>query len=256
MSTTRLPVLFVAHGSPMLALDPDAGAPLAAWRRSLPRPRAILVISAHFERAPLTLTSLGSQPLVYDFGGFPEALYRVQYPAPGSPWLAERVLALLAGREVVQSDRGLDHGAWTVLAHLYPAADVPVLELSMPRTDRAPALIDMGRALAPLRDEGVLIMGSGNLVHNLGRVDWSGHAVTPTWARTFDDWIAGVIVRRDWDALADDERVAPELRLAHPTPEHLRPLLPVVGAAGTDTGTTVFTGWELGSISRRSVQFG
>jgi 4,5-DOPA dioxygenase extradiol len=254
----RMPTGFVAHGSPMLGLDQAMGAPLRAWSAALPEPRAYLVISAHDERAPLTLGATTVVPLVYDFGGFPPELSRVTYPAPGAPELAERVAALVggAGRELRRSQRGLDHGVWTPLVHLRPGADLPVLELSMPRTDRAPALLALGQALAPLRDEGVFILGSGNLVHNLGRVDWSGTGQPPPWAQEFDAWIDEVITRRDWDALVDYEAKAPALRLAHPTHEHFRPLLPIVGAAAADLARTVFTGWELGSISRRTVQLG
>jgi len=253
---TRLPSIFVAHGAPLLALDPALGEPLDRWGRVLPRPRAILAISAHWEDAPLTLGATETRPLVYDFFGFPEELYRVGYPAPGAGWLADRVEALVAQRGVRRSQRGLDHGVWTPLVHLYPQADVPVLQLSMPATESAAALFELGRSLAPLRDEGVLILGSGNLVHNLRRVEWHARAAPPQWAEEFDGWIADVLERRDWDALVDYRERAPQLALAHPTEEHLRPVLVAAGAGADEPVSFALTGWELGSLSRRSVQFG
>jgi 4,5-DOPA dioxygenase extradiol len=250
------PVVFVAHGAPFLAVDPRLGAPLATWAKTLTRPAAILAVSAHWEDAPLTLGTTEPRGLVYDFWGFPEELYRVRYPAPGAPALAERVAALLAGREVVRGNRGLDHGVWTPLVHLFPAADVPVLQLSMPRSLSATDLFAIGEALAPLRDEGILIMGSGNLVHNLRRVVWDGYAEPEPWAAAFDGWIGDVLARRDWDALIDYAQRAPDLQLAHPSEEHLRPILVAAGAGASAAISFPITGWEMGNISRRSVQFG
>lgn len=252
-----MPSIFVAHGAPFLAVDPQRGEPLVRWGEALPRPSAILAVSAHWEDAPLALGATLTRELVYDFSGFPEELYRVRYPAPGAPWLARRVLELLGGRTVLGGDRGLDHGVWTPLVHLYPDADVPVLQLSMPATGSAGDLFELGRSLAPLRAEGVLILGSGNLVHNLRRVDWGGGgAPPPSWAAAFDAWIADVLSRRDWDALVDYRSRAPQLALAHPTEEHLRPLLVVAGAAADEPVRFTLEGWEMGSLSRRSVQFG
>lgn len=254
--SARLPSVFVAHGAPYLAVDAVRGEPLQRWGQELPRPHAILAISAHWEDAPLTLGTTGARDLVYDFWGFPDELYQVRYPAPGAPWLAERVAELLPGREVRRSERGLDHGVWTPLVHLFPAADVPVLQLSMPATDSASQLFDVGRALQPLRDEGVLILGSGNLVHNLRRLDWHDRSAPLPWASEFDLWIADVLERRDWDALVDYRRHAPGLSLAHPTEEHLRPILVAAGAAPDERLRFPLEGWEMGSLSRRSVQFG
>jgi len=251
-----LPAIFVPHGAPFLAVDPVLGAPLAAWGGALPRPIAILAISAHWEDAPLTLGATTVRDLVYDFWGFPEELYRVRYPAPAAPALADRVEALLAGREVVRSGRGLDHGVWTPLVHLFPAADVPVLQLSMPRSAAAAELFAIGQALTPLRDEGVLILGSGNLVHNLRRVVWEGEAEPEPWAKAFDDWIGDVLARSDWGALVDYANRAPELRVAHPSDEHLRPILVAAGAGAASAVSFPFTGWEMGNISRRAVQLG
>src|SRR5687767_2015172 len=154
-----MPSLFVGHGAPLLAVDSVLGEPLRQLGRQLRRPRAILAVSAHWEESPLTLGTTEQRELIYDFSGFPEELYRVRYPAPGAPWLADRIEALLPDRPPKRSQRGLDHGVWTPLVHLYPDADVPVLQLSMPRSDSADALFELGKALAPLRDEGVLILG-------------------------------------------------------------------------------------------------
>lgn len=252
-----MPSAFVAHGAPFLAVDPERGEPLRRWGEALPRPRAILAVSAHWEDAPLTLGATGTRDLVYDFFGFPEELYRVRYPAPGAPWVADRVAALVASIDIRRSERGLDHGVWTPLVHLYPAADVPVLQLSMPGTATGAELFELGRSIAPLRDEGVLILGSGNLVHNLRRLDWGGGGGPPQpWASAFDAWIADVLTRRDWDALIDYRNRAPQLALAHPSEEHLRPVLVAAGAAADERVRFPLEGWELGSLSRRSVQFG
>jgi 4,5-DOPA dioxygenase extradiol len=191
---------------------------------------------------------------VYDFSGFPDELYRVRYPAPPAPEVALRVESL-AG-PVARSDRGLDHGVWTPLVHLFPRADVPVLQLSMPRSATSSWLFDLGRRLAPLRDEDVLLLASGNLVHNLSRASWGEPAPTPPWAEAFDSWIRGVLERRDLDALLDYERRSPDVEEAHPTREHFRPLLVAAGAGAEDGVTFPVTGWEMGSISRRSAQFG
>lgn len=252
---SRPPVTFVAHGAPTLALDLEAGAPLRAWGETLAKPRAILAISAHFEEAPLTIGATEPVPLVYDFYGFPRALYQVQYAAPTAPWLADRVQQLLAGREIARSRRGLDHGIWTPLVHLIPTADVPVLEISMPYTDTAAELFSAGQQLAPLRDEGVAILASGNLVHNLRQLDWTNTAPPPAWASDFDAWSAETLARRDWDGLIDYERRAPAVRLAHPTADHFRPVLVAAGAAADATPRFAIEGWEYGSISRRSLQW-
>jgi 4,5-DOPA dioxygenase extradiol len=251
-----MPSLFVAHGAPLLALDPELGRPLRELAARLPRPRAILAVSAHWEEAPLTLGATETTGLIYDFSGFPQQLYRVRYPAPGAPWLADRVLALLADRAPRRSQRGLDHGVWTPLVHLYPDADVPVLQLSMPRSDSPVGLFELGHALAPLRDESVLILGSGNITHNLRRLDWQAGAPVPQWAREFDAWVADVLLRRDFSALVDYPRRAPQLARAHPSDEHLRPLLVAAGAGSDGSVSFPVEGWEYGSLSRRTVLFG
>jgi 4,5-DOPA dioxygenase extradiol len=252
----RLPIAFVGHGAPLLALDPVKGAPLRAWGDALGRPRAVLALSAHWERAPVTSGATEACPLVYDFGGFPRALYEVQYGAPGAPWLLDRVQGAL-GAPVLRTTRGLDHGVWTPLVHLFPDASVPVLQVSMPSAGGPRALFALGARLAPLRDEGVLLLCSGNITHNLGAVDFADASAPPSWALDFDAWTRDTLLRRDWDTLLDYERQAPSYRAAHPTDDHWFPLLIAAGAASVSATTTRFPveGWEFGSLSRRAVEF-
>jgi 4,5-DOPA dioxygenase extradiol len=265
---SRWPTAFVGHGAPLLAIDPARGAPLRAWGTALGAPRAVLVLSAHWERAPLTVGTTQTRPLVYDFGGFSERLYQVRYAAPGAPWLAERVeaLARAAGLPTAREPaRGLDHGVWTPLVHLYPDANVPVLQVSLPTAPRgatrdagdARRLFALGRALAPLREEGVLLLGSGNVTHNLRRVVWAEDATPETWASEMDAWTREVLRSRDFDALLDYRARAPAFALAHPTEEHWLPLIVVAGAASTTWGEVRFPveGWEFGNLSRRAVEF-
>jgi len=254
----RMPAIFLAHGSPLLLDDAEWVGQLRAWALELPRPRAVLMLSAHWERRPVTLGATRTVPLVYDFYGFPERYYRVTYPAPGAPELARRVRELIgASQPVAESERGLDHGAYVPLIAMYPAADVPVLQVSLPTLD-APALFELGRALAPLRREGVLVVGSGFLTHNLGTLDWKAGAPPPAWAREFDAWAADVLGRRDADALVDYRNRAPGVRQALPTHEHFVPAVAAFGTAARENGPVTFpiTGFTYGSFTKRSVQFG
>lgn len=257
-SRARMPVGFVAHGAPTLALDPTRGADFRRWGEQLPHPTAVLVVSAHWEGQPVAIGTTERRALLYDFQGFPDDLYRVEYPAPGAPELASRVEALLGRATRRVPTRALDHGVWVPLVHLLPAADVPVLQISMPSALGARELFALGQRLAPLRDEGVLVLGSGNITHNLRRLDWQGTGATPAWASDFDGWVADVLVRHDFDALVDYAHKAPALRDNHPTEEHLQPLLVTAGAASQGTQPTSFPvqGFEYGSLSRRSVQIG
>ena len=252
---SRMPVIFVAHGAPLVAVEDARGAPLVAWGRRLPRPTSVLVLSAHWE-APLSLGSAERHDaLVYDFGrGLPQALFSVRWPAPGAPSLAARVRELLAHRAPRQTDRGLDHGAWTVLMRLFPEADVPVLQLSVPRDASESELVALGRELAPLRDDGVLIAGSGNLVHNLSTLDVTDTQPAPDWAVAFDDWLRDRVEAFDLDSLTRWRREAPHADRAHPTPDHLRPLFVCLGASDVDEVSWPLTGFEHGSTSRRSLQ--
>lgn len=254
----RMPVSFLGHGAPTLALDPMKGADFRRWGQRLPRPSAILMVSAHWQDAPITLSATRPVELVYDFYGFPDPLYQLRHDAPAAPKLAEQVEGLLEGNAIRRSERGLDHGAWVPLIHLDPEAEIPVLQVSMPASFSPDQLLAMGRSLAPLRDQGVWIVGSGNLVHNLRRVDFSERSAPPAWAAEFDGWAKDALDRGDVDALADPKNHAPGSSIAHPTDEHYRPLLVTLGAAGPDIKKIQYEieGFEFGSISRRSLSFG
>ena len=257
-SPTRMPTIFLAHGSPFLLDDEGWVKELHQWARDLPRPKAVLMISAHWEEKPLTLAATTTVPLVYDFYNFPERYYQVTYAAPGAPELAARVRELVGVTQPVAEDpeRGLDHGAYIPMVAMYPEADVPTLQMSLPTMD-APALFEVGRALAPLRDEGVLIVGSGFLTHNLRLMGGPG-AATPTWASDFDAWAEDTIARQDVDALVDYRHRAPAVNYALPTHEHFVPVVVSMGAAIEDPGPVSFpiTGFLGGSLTKRSVQFG
>ncbi|GAA3372499.1 class III extradiol ring-cleavage dioxygenase [Streptomyces sannanensis] len=254
----RMPALYLSHGAPPLADDPVWPGELAAWSADLPRPRAILMVSAHWEEAPLAIGATTNVPLVYDFWGFPEHYYQVQYAAPGAPGLADSVRKLLrrAGAPVQDiPDRGLDHGVYVPLVEMFPAADIPVLQISMPTLDPQ-KLLEIGRRLAPLRDEGVLIVGSGFFTHNLAALRQAAHGV-PAWSVEFDDWGHRALDSGDMDALLDFERKSPAGRLAHPRTEHFAPLFVTLGAAEGDLGAqrSVIDGFWMG-LAKRSVQFG
>ncbi len=260
--TQRMPIGFIGHGAPTNAIQNDgATAKWRAWGAVLPRPAAVLVASAHWLEHPPRVGASEILPLIYDFSGFPDELYRIFYPAPGAPELAESALShLRKGGLAPQRDpqRGLDHGAWVPLRHMFPEADVPVLQVSVPFADPA-ACLALGRALAPLRKQDVFILGSGNIVHNLrlARLD-DRAAPVENWAREFDDWCAGALERNDLDALADFARRAPGASLAVPTDDHFAPLL-ITAAAAAESGKPVvrypFTGFEHGNLSMRCVEF-
>jgi 4,5-DOPA dioxygenase extradiol len=254
----RLPALYLGHGAPTLLDDETWPGELAAWAQALPRPKAILTVSAHWQSAPLTLGATTPTPLVYDFYGFPERYYRVRYDSPGAPELAARVKALMPPDEPVaeRPERGLDHGAYVPLIPMYPEADIPVLQISMP--DLAPAhLFEIGRRLAPLRDEGVLIMGSGFMTHGLSFVHdyFDGRPGAPEWSVEFDLWAAETLRRGDLDALFDFRNRAPGMPYAHPTVEHFAPLFVALGAATEPSEAPTFTieGYWLG-LAKRSFQ--
>ena len=252
----KLPALFVGHGAPTLALDEEKGAPLRTWGRTLPRPRAVLVVSAHWEEAPVTLGTVQTSPLVYDFYGFPEPLYGVTYPAPGAPELAGRVVDLLGtGLVDRRPERGLDHGVWTPLVHMFPDHDVPVLQLSMPSALGAKAVFGLGDRLAPLRSEGVLLVGSGNITHNLRAMGPEGRA-PESWAVDFDRWVRDRLVDRDVDGLLAYRERAPAFERNHPSEDHWLPLLFTLGAASGDKASFPVEGFEHQNLSRRAVQLG
>src|SRR5690349_1340192 len=233
--TQPLPALYLGHGAPPLLDDPLWMGQLAGWSAELPKPKSILIVSAHWQTAPMAIGATETVPLVYDFYGFPQRFYDLQYRSPGAPELAAKVRGLMPSTEPVidRPNRGLDHGAWVPLLAMYPEADVPVLQISMPDLDPE-HLFEVGKRLAPLRDEGVLIVGSGFMTHGLPflrRADWMGGSPPPGWSRDFDDWAADALARGDVDTLAAYASKAPGMPYAHPTADHYIPLFVTLGAA-------------------------
>jgi 4,5-DOPA dioxygenase extradiol len=256
-NAARMPALHLGHGAPPLVDDPIWPGQLAAWSAALPRPSAILVVSAHWESAPLTIGATTPVGLTYDFYGFPEKYYQVRYDAPGAPDLAAKVRALMPDDEPVAeaANRGLDHGAYVPLTVMYPEADIPVLQVSMP--DLNPQrLFTLGRRLAPLRDEGVLIMGSGFMTHGLPYVDFRDpYAPPPCWSAEFDLWATESLQHGDVDELLDFRNRAPAVRYAHPTVDHFVPMFVTLGAARDAGEPPLFTidGYFYG-LAKRSFQ--
>jgi 4,5-DOPA dioxygenase extradiol len=258
MSLSRLPAVFLGHGSPMAALEDT---PITrAWRalgERLPRPKAILAISAHWETKGVLITAAEHPRTIHDFYGFPSALYAQQYPAPGDPALAKRIESLLAPYARADLDSwGLDHGTWSVLLHMYPQADVPVVQLSMDIRLAPEGHYRIGQALAPLRDEGVLILGAGNIVHNLRMYDRRPGAAPYAWAVRFNETVKAKILAGDHAALIDYAHLDPDVALAFPEPEHYQPLLYVLGAQGPDDRVEWLTDVVSSSLSMTSVLVG
>ena len=255
--TERMPVLFLGHGSPMNALaDNSFTRSLARLAEELPRPAAVLVVSAHW-LTPGEIKALCAQEprTIHDFWGFPEALYQVRYPALGDPTIGQAVAALTGG--MTDTEWGLDHASWTVLRHMYPAADVPVLELSLDITAPPSAHVRVARALAPLRERGVLILGSGNIVHNLRTIDWDRPHGGFEWAVEFDEWARDRIEEGDVDALAEYESLGEIARRSVPTNDHYLPLLYAVALREADDSVEfTYEGMEMGSLSMRCVRIG
>jgi 4,5-DOPA dioxygenase extradiol len=251
------PLLFFGHGSPMNALGGRFAQEWRALGQNIPKPRAMLMVSAHWYIKETAATAMPDPQTIHDFSGFPPELYQMQYPAPGAPWLAERIAQILAPTPVRQDgDWGLDHGTWSVLVHVWPDADIPIVQLSIDRT-RAPAFhYELGRMLAPLRDEGVLIAGSGDVVHNLRLMRRDG--VAPfDWAQRFHDFVKTAITNEDHAALTNYEALGEDAALSIPTPEHYLPLLYVLGARAPGEPASFFTdALDLGSVSMLGVRFG
>ena len=254
------PAIFFGHGNPMNALEQNAYT--AAWTalgQSLARPKAILSISAHWFVPGMGVTVSTAPRTIHDFGGFPQALYQVQYPAPGAPWLAQRVQSLLAPLPVALDESwGLDHGTWSVLRHVYPQADVPVVQLSIDARQSAAFHFDLGQRLAPLRQEGILIVGSGNLVHNLGAYAW-GHAQPEPydWAMRFEAEARQRMQAGELPSLIQYERMGADAQLSIPTPDHYLPLLYVLGAQQSQDGIAFpVEGFDGGSVSMLAVKVG
>ncbi len=249
------PAVFISHGSPMVAIETGPYQDALAAFGATQKPTAIVVVSAHWESgSSISITSAERHSLIYDFGGFPRALYNLKYDAPGDPQLAKRISNLLSPRQVtLDASRGLDHGAWVPLRLMFPAADVPVVELSIPADLPPQDLFAIGSALAPLRGEGILVMGSGGIVHNLRLVDFQNKFREPEeWAKQFDDWFARAVKARDYHRLFDYED-AQFAKAAIPTPEHFVPVFVVLGAAqNAKSHATIYEGFEHGTISMRS----
>lgn len=251
-----MPALFVSHGAPPTFEDAAWMRRLHDWAHDLPRPRAVLIVSAHWESDELGLTSTAPTELVYDFGGFADHYYRMRYDTPDNGALARQVVSVLPDTQRVfeHRGRGLDHGAWVPLKIMYPEADVPVLQLSMPTHDPA-ALLALGRRLRALKAEGVLVVGSGFMTHGLPHVDWRRPEVVPGWSADFDAWAADALERGDVEELMDFLHRAPGLPYAHPTVEHFAPLFVTLGAAADPSAgvTTPVSDWMVG-LSTRSFQ--
>lgn len=259
LNPTRMPSLFIGHGTPMNTLADNRYT--QAWRSlglSLPRPKAILAISAHWYVRGVAVTAMAKPKTIHDFGGFPQALFDVRYPAPGSPELAARVQEVLSPLAVAADQSwGLDHGTWSVLVHVFPDADIPVVQLSIDRSQPPSFHYELGRQLAPLRDEGVLIVGSGNVVHNLMAIRREGSDSAYDWAARFEQTVKQHILRREHLPLIAYERLDREALLAVPTPEHYLPLLYVMGTMQEDDASSFPTeGIDMGSLSMLSVAWG
>jgi 4,5-DOPA dioxygenase extradiol len=257
----RMPAIFFGHGNPMNAVLHNAYT--ARWSEigvSIPRPKAILCISAHWYVEDAAVTVSTAPRTIHDFGGFPRELYDVQYPAPGDPDLARRVQQLLASLSVRLDDHwGLDHGTWSVLRHVYPTAEIPVVQLSIDERQPASFHYEIGQRLAPLREEGILIAGSGNLVHNLHTYAWGRHPQEPyDWAVSFENRVRESLLAGEHKPLIEyEERLGREAILAAPTPDHYLPLLYVAGTrAGSDPVSFPVEGVDGGSISMLAVQLG
>jgi len=257
---TRMPALYIGHGAPPLLDDPVWSSQLVALAGDLPRPKAILIVSAHWESAPVSLSASGpGVGLVYDFGGFAEKYYRMTYETPDATALADRIAAMMPADEPVHqhASRGLDHGAWVPLHLLYPAADIPVVPVSI-QPELGPAhQYALGRALAPLREEGVLVIGSGSITHNLHdfAAGYSDQRQAP-YVKPFIEWIERKLATGDVDALLDYRRQAPFAERAHPTDEHLLPLFVALGAAGADAhAQRIDAGIDMGFLAMDIYRF-
>ncbi len=246
-----LPALFISHGSPMLAIEPGEAVPAwVALAKSLPRPRAILAVSAHWTTASPSVSAAAEPETIHDFYGFPPALYEIRYPAPGAVELAQEVTALVPGI-AVDKQRGLDHGAWMPLAAMYSDADVPVIQIAVMPNQSPESHYRLGQQLAPLFSTGVMLLASGGLVHNLRDLLFDApENLSKPYAKAFRDWFVDALNRRDLQALFDYRRQAPNAAMAHPTEEHLLPIFVALGAAGESFTTRIaYQGYTLGTLA-------
>lgn len=253
-----LPSLFISHGSPMLALQPGASGPaLARLAAALPRPKAIVVMSAHWESRELLVSASPAPETWHDFGGFPRELFAVQYPAPGDPALAQQIVELLAADGLparLDHKRPFDHGTWVPLSLMYPTADIPVVQVSLPSHMGPTLQTRIGQALRSLREQGVLLIGSGSITHNLGELDWrAGPESIEPWAREFRDWVVDKLDTQDEAALHDYRRQAPHAVRSHPSDEHLLPLYFARGAGGQFS--VAHQGFTLGALGMDIYRF-
>lgn len=258
---TTMPTIFFGHGNPLNALLRNSYTEgWATVGASLPRPRAILCVSAHWYFPGTAVTAMSQPRTIHDFGGFPQELYQVEYPAPGSPELAQRVRELLAPLPVGMDQKswGLDHGTWSVLCHVFPKADVPVVQLSIDEAKSPDLHYQLAKRLAPLRDEGVLVIGSGNVVHNLHTYAWGRREVEPfDWAVRFENLAREVLQSGDDTPLIDYEKLGRDALLSAPTPDHYLPLLYVLGLRRPDDEVTFpVEGFDGGSISMLTIRIG
>lgn len=258
--TRTWPALFIGHGSPMNAIQDNAFTrQLQAIGQQLGKPQAVLVVSAHWETAGTKVATSPKPKVIYDFGGFPQALYQVQYQAPGTPALAKESAGLITSAKVLHDDEmGLDHGAWTILKFIYPEADVPVFQLSLDYKQGPAYHLQLGKELTALRKRGVLIVGSGNIVHNLRTADFRNpDAPVVAWAQEADDFLKTAIDQRNWNMLLDIGKMPAAAKMGIPTPEHYHPLLYVLGTAtNQDPIQHLISSFQHGTISMRAVQVG
>jgi 4,5-DOPA dioxygenase extradiol len=258
-TSQRMPAIFIGHGSPLLAFEDNAYTRnMARMGRELPRPRAILCISAHWYTRGTGVTAMDAPRTIHDFSGFPDELYRFHYRCKGDPALAQQVAALLKPLEVTQDLQwGLDHGCWTVLKHMYPQADIPVVQLSIDGERDAEWHYNLGRQLAPLRDDNVLLLGTGNIVHNLRYLVRDPNATALPWASEFQQHIRDAVEQRDHQALIHYERFGDSARLSVPTTDHYLPLLYIAGASNEHDAVTVSAAdISIAAVSMMSVQYG
>jgi len=260
MMSDAMPVVFFGHGNPMNALADNGYT--RGWRAigaNIPRPKSVLAISAHWCVPETSVTAMSAPMTIHDFGGFPRELFAVRYPAPGDPALAERVAEMLSPLRIRRDESwGLDHGTWSVLRHVFPNADVPVVQLSLDETQPPEFHYELGKLLAPLRDEGVLVLGSGNLVHNLHAYAWGRHPVEPfDWAVRFEQKVRAALLEADDAPLVDYESLGSDAMLSVPTPDHYLPLLYVIALRrkGEPVAFPV-EGVDGGSISMLTVRIG
>ncbi|TNF26198.1 MAG: 4,5-DOPA dioxygenase extradiol [Deltaproteobacteria bacterium] len=257
MESKKMPVVFFGHGSPMNAIEENAYTnDLKKMGSLIPKPKAVLMVSAHWETGDSLVTGMNTPKTIHDFGGFPKPLYEIQYAAKGSSDLADKIHQKISDVQI-DNKWGLDHGTWAVLRHVYPNADIPVLQLSLNRSFSLREHFKLGEKLAFLREEGVLIAGSGNIVHNLRKLDWNTNAPPHEWTKKFDLWVKEKIVKKDFDALIDDPLKTEEGRLSIPTLEHYLPLLYVLGASYKDDNVHFdHEGYQNASMAMRCVRLG